>query len=132
MTAYLITRDEILDAIERVNALDTYSPVERHAVVDGTYSIIPTWIGNARVWMAQKIDTREGYEVAFEAILGDGTYDLTFARFGVWTDPETGKVWLDRTVHVKGSEAVAENIARHYDQLAIWDWFNQRAISIDD
>jgi hypothetical protein len=133
MSAHLLTRAEIIDAICRVNATDTHNPVAWHGPTDGTYRIIPTWVGSARVWMAQKLSQESGFEVAYESIEeGPFWYDLGSARLGIWTDPETGRVRLDRTVNVRGSEIVAIDTARLYDQLAIWDWAAGASISIDD
>jgi hypothetical protein len=131
MSNYLLTRAEILDAIERVNAYDTYSPVPRHDVKDGTYRIIGSWIGSHRVWMAQKLSQEPGYEVAYEAVPEASFWYGSDSRYGVWTDPETGEVCLYRTVNVKGNYAVANKLGAIYGQKAIWDWHEGKAIDVD-
>lgn len=129
--AHLLTRAEILDAIGRVHDFDTYPPADPRPQ-DGTYRIIPTWVGNARVWMAQRIDG-VGYEVGYQAIDNDEHwwYALDEARFGYWRNPETGEECLDRTVEIRGALPVAERIAVTYGQTHIWNWQTRSAWAVD-
>jgi hypothetical protein len=122
MSNYLITRAEILDAISRVHDYDTYPPVDS-TPQDGTYRIIPTWVGNVRVWHAERITEFSGYEIAYAAVPeGQFWYPLNECRFGYWRDSATGIEYLDQTVHVRGNYNVAHTMAAHYSQVALWDW----------
>lgn len=42
---------------------------------------------------------------------------------GVWTDPETGKVWYDQS-HFIEDKGTALILCRHWNQKAIWDCAN--------
>lgn len=46
---------------------------------------------------------------------------------GVWTDPETGKVWYDKTNFIEDL-GTALILCRHWNQKAIWDNKNNKAI----
>lgn len=136
---YLLSRAEILDAIYRANLEypepDFVATVKRgpHAM-DGTYRIIPTWIGSARVWHAERINETEGYEIAYAPVINDGnhySYPLDESRFGYWTNPATGEEFLDQTIHTRGNFAVALEIGALYSQLAIWDWSESRTWNVD-
>jgi hypothetical protein len=123
---HLITRDEILDAIKRVHATDTYNPQAIVEPEDGTYKLIASWIGSQRVWFAQKLSNEGGYEIAVGAIPDKAWYPLSEARFGVWTDPETGEIDLDQTVNIRGSFNTACEMASFYNQKAFWSWIDNR------
>jgi len=74
----------------------------------------------------QRIEAVDGYWVAIEETT------LETARegeiLGVWTDPETGRVWVDRT-QFKTHKSVAIATAKAFNQIAIWDNANQTTIS---
>jgi hypothetical protein len=130
MRTHLISRAEILDAISRVHDFDTYPPIDP-APQDGTYRIIPTWVGSSRVWMAQAIREDSGYEIGYASVMdGEFWYPLDEIRFGYWRDPETGVEYLDETVHVKGNYLVALNMGAYYSQIAIWDWHAMETIDV--
>lgn len=70
---------------------------------DGTYNRVT----------GKAVTPRSGYAV------GGNSPDT--AHVGVWTDPVTGKVWIDNTVIVKDlDEALA--LGRQNGELAIWDF----------
>jgi hypothetical protein len=48
--------------------------------------------------------------------------------FGVWED-DTGKVWLDLVTYV-GELEPAIALGKRYKQLAIWDNYNQKEITL--
>lgn len=48
---------------------------------------------------------------------------------GVWTDSETGKVWLDKVRLVRNSVR-AEQLAVLWNQKAIWDNARQKEIRV--
>ena len=118
---YYLTAAEISDAIDRANPASD---------VAGTYHIVGTWVGSARVWMAERIEETEGFEVAYASIdswkhnqpNGDLYSIEPGDRIGAWWSGE-GELVLDRTVHIKGAAGgVALDLARLYNQQAIWDW----------
>jgi hypothetical protein len=123
MANHLLSRADILGAISRTNG---------GAPQDGTYRIVPSWIGSERVWMAERISEVDGYEIAY-ADVAPGTfwYPLDAARFGYWCDPATNEIYLDQTIHTRGNFAIALEIGAHYSQLAIWDWADQRVWECD-
>lgn len=132
MSNYLISRDEILVAINRANIRITPDKGVHFAPQDGTYSIIPTWVGNDRVWMAQRITEYTGYEIAHRPVMdGRYWYPLDVARFGYWQDRATGETHLDETIHVRGNYVIALEIGAKYNQLAIWDWADNSEITIE-
>jgi len=66
-----------------------------------------------------------GYWVASKEITPE---ELEINQFlGVWTDPETGKTWYDKT-HFIEDLGTALILAREWKQLAIWD--NAKGIAI--
>jgi hypothetical protein len=74
-----------------------------------------------------KIDTNQGYWVAYEQVeLAD---TLSGELVGVWTDTDTGKVWVDRVQFFDKLEP-ALFIAEQFNQLAIWDNANQKEIRL--
>lgn len=125
MTGYYASAATILDAIRRANP--------EHALVDGTYHIVPTWVGSARVYMAERITEDEGWEVAYQSAEGGqilNTIDPA-DRWGVWTDG--GVIFLDKTVHITGAPGgVALDLARLYAQEAIWDWKRSIVVPTSD
>lgn len=121
MNNYILSRDEILDAIRRIH--DYAYPPHAATPGDGTYRIIPTWVGSTRVWMAERIIETDGWEVAYASVLdGRYWYPLSEARFGYWADPATGVEYLDQTVHIRGNYNVAHTMGAYYAQVAIWNW----------
>jgi hypothetical protein len=57
--------------------------------------------------------------------------DLSLGDYlGVWTDPETGKTWYDKT-HFIEDLGTALILAREWKQLAIWDNRNNKAIPMN-
>lgn len=73
-----------------------------------------------------RIEATEGYWVATRET------ELSNLKpgqiIGVWTDPETGRVWLDETNFI-GDLATATITAKAHAQIAIWDNANQTAIT---
>ena len=123
------TADEIVDAIRRANLS---ADGEWQSNLDGTYRIIPSWIGSVRVFMAERIQEAEGYEVAYQSALGGTDLNLVGQgeRWGYWEDG--GIVYLDRTVHIVAPGGVALDVARLYAQEAIFDWSNGACIPTTD
>ena len=133
MTAYA-SRSEIIDAIER-SVLTRRRESDAPANIDGTYRLIPTWIGSTRVWMAEPITETSGFEIAYEEVWTDeeGLQGVKESdRFGAWYDPTDGTFYLDRTMHVRGTmSGVAHDIARLYSQKAIWSWHGQKVEEVE-
>ena len=75
----------------------------------------------------------DGYEIGYDAMNLDVVRPMIFAqlgdRIGVWRD--NGKLYVDRTVHLRGPQELAENLGREYNQLAIWDWAAHETITLD-
>lgn len=46
---------------------------------------------------------------------------------GVWTNPKTNKLCIDKTIWIH-NESEAIETGRHYSQIAIWDIANKREI----
>ncbi len=123
-----INRPQIIDAISRFCFFEG-----RGNQIDGTYRLIPTWIGSERVWMAERIEETSGFEVAFDEIKSDTDLYVNndFDRVGIWQD-ETGYVWVDRTMHIRGTlSGVAHDVARLYNQKAIWSWHRGEVETVD-
>jgi hypothetical protein len=72
-----------------------------------------------------RLETTEGYWVAINEISFDSVRDGEIV--GIWTDPETGKIWVDETRFVL-DRSHAVRLAKTYDQIAIWDNRNQTTI----
>lgn len=72
-----------------------------------------------------RLETRKGYWVAIEETTLETARDGEI--LGVWTDPETGKLWVDRTQFI-GNRTTAITTAKAFDQIAIWDNRNQTTI----
>ncbi len=49
---------------------------------------------------------------------------------GVWTEPKTGKVWIDRVIHLDDL-TLAVGTARLNNQLAIYDVANKKEIYLE-
>lgn len=49
---------------------------------------------------------------------------------GVWTEPKTGKVWIDRVIHLDDL-TLAVGTARLNNQLAIYDVSNKKEIYLE-
>jgi hypothetical protein len=74
------------------------------------------------------ITVTDGYWVAEREIT---PAELTSGMIvGVWTDTDTGKVWLDKTRLVKNLTR-ATQLAVLWNQLAVWDNANQREIRVN-
>lgn len=127
-----ITKAAALEAIVRAHSVETAEGITGTA--DGTYQLVPTWVGNVRVWMAYRIRETVGYEVAYDALLDAPNLDSIEEgdRIGYWRDPETGEVCLDRTLHIVAPGGVALDIARLYNQKAIWSWAMSHCIEATD
>ena len=74
------------------------------------------------------VQTSQGYWVAFEETtpqdVNEGEY------LGVWTDPDTNKIYYDKTVFISDlTEALT--FAKLYNQIAIWDNANEKAIYVE-
>jgi hypothetical protein len=79
-------------------------------MLDGTYQ--KTFDG----W--EKVELDVGYWVASQEVEMD---DLEMGEFlGVWTDPDTGKVWYDKT-HLILDPETAIILGIKWHQLAIYD-----------
>lgn len=132
MSNQLLSEAIILDAIERANIAVSPERGVHFNVQDGTYRIIPTWVGNVRVFQAERIIETEGYEIAYGPVMEEEFwYPVHETRFGIWTDPDTGIVYLDQTIHVRGNFLRALEIGSLYSQIAIWDWAESRATKVD-
>ena len=68
-----------------------------------------------------------GYWVALSETTQDEISEGEY--LGVWTDPETGKTWYDKSVFLDDLTA-ALALAKTYNQIAIWDNANQAAINV--
>lgn len=68
-----------------------------------------------------------GYWVAFEETTLDAA--LPGETIGIWTDSETGKVWVDKSMHLNDLEK-AIVFGRMFDQKAIYDIARQQEIRI--
>ena len=51
-------------------------------------------------------------------------------EIGVWTDTETGKIWVEPCVWIPDLDS-ALRIARALNQVAIWDWANMKEIRLN-
>jgi len=85
----------------------------------GTYQKTETGlspiVATAGYWVALEETTLEEVEVG--------------ETVGVWTDPETGKVWLDRVVRLSDlTKALA--LGKMFSQLAIYDVINKKEIEV--
>ncbi len=120
---YTLTLATLYNALQRGGA----------APNDGTYSLTPGWIGSARTWTADPVVETDGYEIAYAPVAGwalNGGYIDWGAptewapgmRVGVWTDPATGYVVLDLTMHVRAPFSVALSLGAERNQSAVWDW----------
>lgn len=92
-------------------------------LADGTY----------RLTSAGTLDDanyRSGYLVAVEELASIAAICYpTNTLVGVWTDPKTGIIYLDRSVWVRCKfEALA--LAKSHSQLAIWDARNNVSIYV--
>jgi hypothetical protein len=86
---------------------------------NGTYQKTETGlspiVATAGYWVAVEETTLEAVEVG--------------ETVGVWTDPETGKVWLDRVVRLSDlTKALA--LGKLFSQLAIYDVINKKEIEV--
>lgn len=87
---------------------------------DGTYLV-----GTDR--SLTKLEKTTGYWVAIQETSLEEAEPNT--NIGVWTDPETKRVWVDQSVWV-GNLITALILGRTFDQLAIWDCANNEAIEV--
>jgi hypothetical protein len=74
----------------------------------------------------QRIEAVDGYWVATAETTLETAEEGEI--IGVWSDPETGKLWVDKTRFIQDL-ATATITAKAYDQIAIWDNANQTTIS---
>ena len=74
-----------------------------------------------------RIDTTKGYWVAITE--ADLASVYTGHLVGVWTDDDTGKTWVD-VVEYRESLGDAVELAKHHNQIAIWDNSNDREIRL--
>jgi len=86
---------------------------------NGTYQKTETGlspiVATAGYWVAVEETTLEEVEVG--------------ETVGVWTDPETGKVWLDRVIRLSDlTKALA--LGKMFSQLAIYDVINKKEIEV--
>jgi hypothetical protein len=65
-----------------------------------------------------KIETNQGYWVGITE--ADLASVYTGHLVGVWRDKDTGKTWVD-VVEYRESLGDAVELARHHNQIAIWD-----------
>lgn len=74
-----------------------------------------------------KVSADFGYWVAKEEVTLE---EVAVSEYlGVWTDPETGKTWYDKSMFVSDL-VTALALAKTYNQIAIWDNANQVAINV--
>lgn len=73
-----------------------------------------------------RLETQEGYWVATSETTLPEVADGQIV--GIWTDPETGKVWVDKTRFIL-DKTQAITTAKLYNQIAIWDNRNQTTIT---
>ncbi len=66
------------------------------------------------------------YEATLRNLISD-IPDRTL--YGVWTDPETGRVYVDKVQHVD-SATDALHLAREHDQIAIYDLRSRSVITL--
>lgn len=86
-------------------------------MIDGTYVKMTDGF--------MRVTPESGYWVASQEITPE---DLEVGEFlGVWTDPETGKTWYDKTHHIEDL-GTALILCRHWNQKAFWDIKNNKAI----
>lgn len=72
-----------------------------------------------------RLETTEGYWVATSETTLPEVADGQIV--GIWTDPETGRIWVDNTQFISNrTKAIAT--AKAFDQIAIWDNRNQTTI----
>ena len=121
-----LTRAELIRALSAVSD-------NGMGLSDGTYRLIPGWIGSRRTWSAERVTERDGYEVALSSAIGDWDHSALAwggpdARYGVWTD-DNGSVCIDRTVHVMGTLDSVMSIAQRFDQDAVWAWDTSSVIA---
>jgi hypothetical protein len=74
-----------------------------------------------------KIETGRGYWVAESETTLDSI--LSGEIIGVWTDTDTGKVWLDKSRYFDNLDT-ALFWAKQWNQIAIWDNANQKEIRL--
>ena len=74
------------------------------------------------------IQAKSGYWVAFqETTLDEATPGDTI---GVWTDSETGKVWVDNSIHLNDL-TTALTFGKMFSQKAIFDIANKKEVRIE-
>lgn len=72
-----------------------------------------------------RLETQDGYWVATQETTLESAKDGDIV--GIWQDPETGKLWVDKTRFILDKNQ-AITTARLYNQIAIWDNRNQTTI----
>lgn len=97
-------------------------------LVDGTFKVIPSWVGDEPNWYIERIKEESGHEVGLYTLrtveLHHGVGDSI--RFGVWAD-ENGLVHVDQVVHVENL-TLAAGMGVEHDQTHIWSWKLDRAL----
>ena len=73
-----------------------------------------------------RIEATDGYWVAVEETTLNEAQDGEIV--GVWNDPDTGRLWIDKTRFISDRET-AIITAKAYDQIAIWDNYRQTTIA---
>jgi hypothetical protein len=86
---------------------------------DGTYIMTEEGL--------ESLDKPSGYWVAFE----ETTLDQVTPgdTVGVWTDQLTGKVWIDKSMHVNDL-TTALFLGKMYSQEAIYDIINNKEVRV--
>lgn len=75
-----------------------------------------------------KSHAKSGYWVAIASTNLDDTPSGQYV--GVWTNPESGKTYYDRSVFVADLDTAIE-LAKAHEQLAIWDNANECEVWTD-
>ena len=119
MAGVMLSYDQLTMLIRAANENADCEPFE-----DGTFTV-EAFGGYVYVTRVQGV--KVGYEVGYHAMMPQGVHNpRTFvqdrARFGVWTDPDTGIVHIDDTIHVTGPREVAARIAESFGQKSFWGW----------
>ncbi len=112
--------------------LENYLQMGGPAVEDGTYRVEFAQ-GNDQVWengmTLRRVAPNWGYAIGYDEIIptphlqGEKKYYLGEGDLiGAWTDPEDGKLYLDRVVIFDGPRDMALNLGAEHGQKAIYDF----------
>jgi hypothetical protein len=109
-------------------------------LTDGTYRAESDGMGGIQI--STSVHMGKGYWVAeyggvevealTESTLKDALEILDIEpmeHVGIWTDPDTNHTYVDRS-HWFIKEQTALDLAKHWEQLAIWDCANQDEIRV--